>query len=129
MTNYNYSIIVKKEHLDILNHVNNVVYIQWAQDIAQKHWDLAITDDIKQNYFWVLLNHTIDYKKPAVLNDEIEIKTFILKSGGVKSKRCVEFYLKSSQILLARSETTWCLFNTKSQKPHRITDTITNCFN
>ena len=73
MTNYNYSIIVKKEHLDILNHVNNVVYIQWVQDIAQKHWDLAITDDIKQNYFWVLLNHTIDYKKPAVLLSLIHI--------------------------------------------------------
>ncbi len=129
MKTYSYSITVEESHLDILNHVNNVVYVQWVQDIAQKHWDLAITDQIKLDYFWVLLNHSIDYKKPAVLHDEIEVKTFILKSGGVKSVRCVEFYLKETNTLLVRSETTWCLFNTKTQKPNRITEAITNCFN
>ena len=31
--------IVNKEHLDDLNHVNNVQYLYWAQEIAKTHWD------------------------------------------------------------------------------------------
>ena len=31
-------ILVSKNDLDDLNHVNNVVYIQWIQAIAKKHW-------------------------------------------------------------------------------------------
>ena len=29
---------VIKEHLDDLNHVNNVQYLYWAQEIAKAHW-------------------------------------------------------------------------------------------
>ena len=129
MKSYTETIIVKKEQLDFLQHVNNVVYVQWVQDIAQKHWDLAITKSIKEELFWVLLNHDISYKKPAVLHDELEVKTFILKTGGVRSVRCVEFYLKRTKTLLVRSETSWCLFSFKTKKPHRIDEKLTNCFN
>lgn len=128
MQNYTTQIIVKPEHLDHLQHVNNVQYVSWVQDIAIDHWVKATTKEIDTNYFWVLLQHNITYKKPAFLNDEIIIKTFILKSGGVKSIRCVEFYNKKTNILLVRSETTWCLINRETNKPSRITDEITACF-
>ena len=32
-------ITVSKNDLDDLNHVNNVVYINWIQEIAKNHWD------------------------------------------------------------------------------------------
>ena len=32
-------ITVSKNDLDDLNHVNNMVYINWILDIAKKHWN------------------------------------------------------------------------------------------
>ena len=32
--------IVSKQHLDDLNHVNNVQYLYWAQEVAKAHWNL-----------------------------------------------------------------------------------------
>ena len=129
MQTYSTKITVTKEHLDHLQHVNNIQYVKWVQDIAIEHWEKAITETISKSYFWVLLHHSISYKKPAVLKDVIEVKTFIKSSKGLKSIRCVEFYNAETQILLASSDTTWCLFNTESKKPTRITEGIINCFN
>ena len=30
---------VKQKHLDEFNHVNNVQYLYWVQEVAQAHWD------------------------------------------------------------------------------------------
>ena len=32
-------IIVPPSAIDEMNHVNNVVYLQWIQDVAKKHWE------------------------------------------------------------------------------------------
>jgi len=35
---FTYHHIVTEDEIDTLNHVNNVVYVQWIQDISTKHW-------------------------------------------------------------------------------------------
>lgn len=128
MQTYATKLIVKPEHIDDLNHVNNIQYVTWVQDIAIEHWEEATTKPVKDNYFWILLEHHISYKKPAFLNDVLEVKTYIKENKGVTSLRCVDFYNKETNTLLASSTTTWCLFNRTSEKPNRITAEIMNCF-
>jgi len=36
---YEMELKVTKEDLDELQHVNNVRYVQWIQDIAKAHWE------------------------------------------------------------------------------------------
>ena len=43
-------ILVSKNDLDDLNHVNNVVYIQWIQEIAKEHWEKLASNEILDNY-------------------------------------------------------------------------------
>lgn len=114
--------------MDVLNHVNNVKYVQWVNDVAEAHWLQNASDSIKKKYFWVLISHTIDYKKSAYLKDEILVKTYVKNSEGVKSTRIVEIYNKNTQDILATSETKWCLLNTKTQKPTRITEELKTLF-
>ena len=45
---------VTQEHLDFNNHVNNLVYLQWALDISRDHWLSKISEDIDQAYFWMV---------------------------------------------------------------------------
>ena len=121
-------ILVSKNDLDDLNHVNNVVYIQWIQKIAKEHWKKLASNEILDNYYWVLLEHQIKYLYPALLDDKIRIKTYIDKTEGIKSSRIVEIYNKDTNKLLVTSKTIWCLINSKTNKPNRIIDEIRQAF-
>ncbi len=122
-------IIVTKGDIDELNHVNNVCYIEWVNEIAKKHWQKNTSKELNKNYYWVLLNHHIEYKNSAFVNDVILLKTFIEKSEGATSTRIVEIYNSATDKLLVKSETNWCLIDAKTNRPTRITDEITNLFN
>lgn len=121
-------ITVSKNDLDDLNHVNNVVYVNWIQEIAKNHWNVLVSDEIKDNYYWVLLEHNIKYLHSALLNEKIIIKTYIEETKGVKSSRIVEIFNKGTNQLLVTSKTTWCLINAKTNKPSRINDEIRKAF-
>lgn len=125
---YTQDITVNKEDLDQLNHVNNVRYVQWVQDIAEAHWQKGATSQILKDYFWVLLDHHISYKTAALLNDVIEIKTYVAKSEGVTSTRIVEMHHKETNKLIVKSETKWCLISAETHKPTRISKTISDLF-
>ncbi len=123
---YTENYIVKKSEIDRLNHVNNIVYLQWINNISIAHWNKIASQAIQKKYIWVAIRHEIDYLKPAFLNDKIHIKTWIISLKGVKSIRKVEIY--RGTILLAKSETTWCLLDAKTQKLTRIPKEIENLF-
>lgn len=126
---YEKSITVSSPDLDSLNHVNNVRYVQWVNDIAKEHWQKNASNEILQNHFWVMLNHSIEYKSSALLDDVIKLKTFVIKSEGVISTRVVEMYHEDTEKLIARSETNWCFMNNQTKKPSRITPEIIDLFN
>lgn len=128
MNRYEQIIVVSPEDLDELKHVNNVRYVQWIQDISKEHWQKVVPDELKKGIIWVVRNHNIDYKSAAVLNDEIRITTYIKDTKGALSVRCVEMYNNKTNQLLVRSLTEWCLLNTTSLKPARVSETIINIF-
>ncbi len=119
---YTYSLTVEPEHIDNLNHVNNVVYLQWVNDISEKHWNILAVNGLKEKYFWVVLRHELDYHNEAFLNDELSLQTWIGESKGVKSVRHVEIYKGDNLLLKAAS--TWCLIDAKTLKPTRIKNDI-----
>jgi acyl-CoA thioester hydrolase len=119
---YTYSLTVEQEHIDNLNHVNNVVYLQWVNDISEKHWNILAVNGLKEKYFWVVLRHELDYHSEAFLGDELSLKTWIGESKGVKSVRHVEIYKGDNLLLKAAS--TWCLIDAKTLKPTRIKNDI-----
>ena len=89
----------------------------------------AATSEMKKNYFWVVIRHTVDYKSPALLNDFINVRTFVKSSEGATSTRIVEMFNSETDKLILRAETIWCLMSRASKRPVRITDEIVNLFN
>ncbi|WP_340198482.1 acyl-CoA thioesterase [Ascidiimonas sp. W6] len=119
---------VQESDLDQMNHVNNVRYVQWIQDIAKSHWDEATDDFQKKTFLWVVLSHHIYYKAPAFLGDKIHIRTYIKKSSGVTSIRVVEMHNSITKQLLVKAETTWCLLLSDTLKPHRVPQELISLF-
>lgn len=128
MQTFEMTLVVKHDDLDELNHVNNIRYIEWVQKIAKSHWHEKANLDITSHYYWVMLSHFMEYKSPAFLNDVIKLKTYVPHYKGATCNRIVEIY-NANGTLLAKSETKWCLIQSETNRPTRITPEIIELFN
>lgn len=117
---FEHLIVVSPDDLDNMNHVNNVIYLRYAQEVAEAHWLAKGTDDIRNRFSWVVLRHEIDYLTPAVLGHHILGKTWVEDPEGPKIVRNVELFNVTLNKLSARVKTTWCLLDSASLRPKRI---------
>lgn len=121
------TILVTKDHIDILNHVNNVIYLKWVQEIAAEHWNVKAPELLKKKYIWVVSSHFISYKKPCFLNDLLTINTQVLDDAkGALWGRSV--WIKRGDVTTTEAETQWCLIDKNSGKPTRINAAILSVF-
>lgn len=123
------TITVSKEDIDDLNHVNNVRYVQWVQDIAKEHWLTYATKDLLNTYSWFLVNHFIEYKNQALLSEKLLLKTYVSKAEGVSTIRHVDIINAETNQLIVTSKAKWCLIDSKTQRPTRITPELAKLFN
>jgi len=121
-------LVVQPQHLDEMNHVNNVQYLQWVQDVAKAHWQSAAMTHWLEEYAWVALNHFIEYKKPAFLNDQLILKTHVHEFTGVKSVRLVRIFKKETDELLVQAKTEWCMVRRDNLRPVRVPTEISAPF-
>ncbi len=122
------TIQVQPGDIDERNHVNNVVYLRWVQDVAYAHWITLGTKELTASYNWVVLRHEIDYHSAALQGDAIEASTWIDIPEGPRQKRYVSIRRVADGKVLASATTTWCLLDAVSGRPRRVTDTITSVF-
>lgn len=113
---------VSVDDIDTLDHVNNLVYVKWMDDIATTHWNFLTKENPLPQYVWVVMRHEIDYLKQAGLGDEITVKTWVGETRGITSIRFMEFYKDS--ILLVKAKTTWAMLDAKTFKPTRIRENV-----
>ena len=129
MKKYSIEYTVTDSDLDQLNHVNNVRYLEWVQEVSKSHWELISNNAFIHHYFWVVRSHFIEYFKGAVLGDVLSITTYVSELKGPISTRIVEFQLVKSNTPIARCETQWVLIDFNTGKPCRIPDAIKTLFN
>jgi acyl-CoA thioester hydrolase len=128
MSDFQIKITVTESHLDQMNHVNNVVYLAWVQEVSEGHWLALATPTMLESYYWVALRHELDYKGQGFLGDEILLKTHLKVCGGVKSLRAVQIIRVADNQLLMESLTTWVLMSAATNKPARITEEMLAIF-
>lgn len=104
------------EHIDGLNHVNNVQYLYWVQEVAKAHWNKLTTNLSDVSGVWVVRNHFIEYKRPAFLGDQLLIQTKVKNIRGPLSERQVFIRNSQNKELLAQCNTSWCYMDLESRK-------------
>ena len=120
------SFIVKPEHLDEQHHVNNVVYVQWIQDVAVAHWQNVASAESQASFTWFLVRHEIDFKQQAFAGEEITVTTWVGKATKVTCERFTE--IRRNEILLVQAKSNWCMFDTKTKKLAKINSEIREQF-
>ena len=117
---YELSISVEPTDIDVLGHVNNVVYLRWVQDAAVAHWRAAATPGQQETIAWVVVRHEIDYKHPARSGETLIARTWVGTATVNTFERHTEILRASDHRLLARARTLWCPIDMRSGRPTRV---------
>lgn len=125
---FEYPISINPLDIDENNHVNNISYLKWVQDVAIAHWNSVSDTEMRSNYIWVVNRHEIDYLKEAYLDSKLVAKTWVVEPHGARSYRFVEIYDTESNTVIAKIKTTWILLDLPTKRPRRIESDIINAF-
>ena len=106
--------------LDAQAHVNNVVYVRWVEAAAVAHWESLTTRAVRDEVGWVLLRHEIDYRRPAVLGDDLVVRTAVGHLEGLTFERHTEVRRLRDGAALAQSRTLWCPIDPRTGRPRRV---------
>jgi acyl-CoA thioester hydrolase len=119
---YQLEIEVTAKDVDRNGHVNNVVYIQWMQDVAVAHAQSSGCTQASRSVdaTWVVRTHHIEYLAPAFAGDKIKLLTWPSNFQRVRSLRKYKFVRESDQVVIARAETDWVFVNMKTGRPQSI---------
>lgn len=119
---------VVQEHLDNLNHVNNVIYVQWMQDIAARHWNTFVPGNLKDEVLWMTRRHEIDYINQAFLNDELRMETWTGEYTNVTWKRYYEITRLTDNKKIISAASVWVAIDKKTQRLRKIDDALMSTF-
>ncbi|MGI8942976.1 MAG: acyl-CoA thioesterase [Qipengyuania sp.] len=111
-------------HIDELGHVNNAVWVQWVQDMATAHWDVAAEEAHRREVFWLVVRHEIDYRGNISQGESVTAETWI-EGGpkGAKSVRRVDFRDAGGRVIVSAA-TTWAMLDQASGRPMRVRDEV-----
>ena len=119
-TSHELRLRVEPAHIDEQGHVSNVVYVQWMQDAAWAHWRAVASAEAQASVAWAAMRHEIDYDAPALLGDEILVRTWVGALTGLTFDRRTEIYRLPDRRLLAHARTLWCPIDPQTLRPKRV---------
>ena len=128
---FDLTIKVKPEHIDILGHVNNVVYVQWMQDVAAAHIEnlgVGLAQYLEMNHAMVAVEHQVQYRKAALLGDDIILRTWLYDINALYSFRRYAFFNAKDHSLLFTGETKWACIEIATGRPKRMSPTFIQAY-
>ena len=114
--------------IDDNGHVNNVVYLRWAQDLGVAHWKSVAPAEAQATWAWVALRHEIDYRRELKLGETAYGRTWVAEHAeGPRFDRFIRIDAEGGA-MCAQVVTTWVLIEQATGRPRRVPDWITGMF-
>lgn len=110
--------------IDRMGHVNNVVYLRYAQDVAVAHWKAAAPAAQAKELVWVARRHEIDYLRPGMPGDLLVARTWVGASSGATFERFIEIHRPADATLLAKVRSVWVPLDPKTLRPRRVSEDL-----
>lgn len=127
---YSYEFVIPKSAVDQNGHVNNVMYVQWMQDAAVRHYEAMGGTGPTQaiGATWVVRSHMVEYLKPAFEGERVKVLTWVANLRRVRSLRRYHFVRAVDEGLLVRGETDWVFVDANSGSPRAIPAEVARMF-
>ena len=127
-TAFRVSLEPREADFDELGHVNNAVYLRWAQEAAVAHWRAAAGADLQSRWLWVVLRHEINYRDPILPGDAVEARTWLGPANGARFDRFVDLRKPGATRPSASVKSTWVMVDAETRKPRRVGPEIFRAF-
>ena len=123
---------VRQYELDVLGHVNNAIYLNWAEQVAIDHvealgygrdWSTA------RGGGWVVREHHVTYRRPVEYGDVVLVTTLPQEIGGVRGLRRTEMHRESDGTLMTEVLSQWIWVRTSDGRPTRVPADLLALFN
>jgi acyl-CoA thioester hydrolase len=114
---------VRTFELDSNGHVNNAVYLNYAEQIATEHAEALGYGrewSEKHRVGWAAREHHVVYHRPAVYRDLLRLTTRVRSLSRVRVTRHTTIRRESDGELLAEVTTQWVCIRIADQRPTRI---------
>ncbi|HEV2532373.1 thioesterase family protein [Phenylobacterium sp.] len=106
--------------IDENGHVNNVVYLGWAQEIAIAHWKSRADPADQDAFAWIALRHEVDYRRALVLGETASGRTWVAQAAeGPRFERYVRIDAPDGP-MSAQVRTVWVLVEKTTGRPRRV---------
>ena len=124
---YRHTITIQDSDIDVLNHVNNEVYLRWLIEAAVAHSEslgMNFEKCYELGHAFVVKRHELDYRAPALRMDSLEVHTWTDPVTGAKCLRHYELIRISDQKIILQGSTIWVFINLKTGRPTPIPESI-----
>ncbi|WP_100899300.1 acyl-CoA thioesterase [Nostoc flagelliforme] len=122
---------VRHYEMDALGHVNNAVYQNYLEQAAIEHSEhLGLTLDVYRQVggVFVMRRVEIDYLRPAVAGDTLEVTTWLKEMRGTRALRCYEIRKQNQDNLLVTAEALWVWVDAQTMRPRPIPNVMLDKF-
>ncbi len=108
------------EHIDVMGHVNNAVWVQWMEAVATAHWEALAPARHREAHAWLVTRHEIDYRGNIREGESVTGETYIPEGpSGARFDRCVEFRNAGGKVIVS-ARTTWAMIDLASGRLMRV---------
>ena len=116
------------EHIDVMGHVNNAVWVQWLEVMAAAHWAADAPAAYIDGYVWLVTRHEIDYRGNIGVGESVIAETFIPDGPkGARFDRCVEFRNSAGKVIVS-ARSTWAMIDKVSGRLCRVPAEVAAAF-
>lgn len=131
MQRYTTQLRVRHYEMDSLGHVNNAVYQHYLEQAAIEHSEhLGYTWERYREIggVFVLRKMTMEYLRPAVAGDRLDVTTWIGQMRGPRAMRSYEIRRADDGELLLSAEALWVWVDMTSMRPRAIPPALLETF-
>jgi acyl-CoA thioester hydrolase len=117
--------------MDALGHVNNAVYLKYLEQAAIAHSEFlgfSLERYRELGGVFVLRRMTIDYRRPAIAGDVLEIMTWVGEMRGSRAIRHYEIHKQGYEQLLVTAEALWIWVKAATMNPKAIPRDLLSAF-
>ena len=122
---------VTDAHIDLMQHVNNVHYLQWLENVAWSHstsLGMRQEDYTRLGHGMVVRRHELDYVAPALLGDRVLLGTWIVGLDRLSTHRRYQFVRESDGATLFRGATHFVCVEIAGGKVRRMIPEFTEAY-